>query len=63
MRQIGSVGKDENTGLYKDASLGSCAEVIAVSYILDPNNSPEGETEYNAEVEQATDIQDLPMPF
>ena len=62
MRQIGSVGKDENTGLYKDASLGSCAEVIAVSYILDPNNSPEGETEYNAEVEQATDIQDLPMP-
>jgi hypothetical protein len=39
---IGSVGKDED-GNYKDASIGSCMEVIAMSYILDPNNSPEGE--------------------
>jgi hypothetical protein len=43
MLQIGSVGKDENTGQFKDASLGSCAEVIAISYVLDPNNSPEDE--------------------
>jgi len=41
MLNIGSVGKDENTGLYKDASIGSCAEIIAVSFIQDPNNSPE----------------------
>jgi hypothetical protein len=40
--QIGSVSKDENTGQYKDASLGSCAEIIAVSFTLDPNNNPEG---------------------
>lgn len=39
--QIGSVGKDENTGQYKDASIGSCAEIISVSYVQDPNNSPE----------------------
>lgn len=38
---IGSVGKDSD-GQYKDAGEGSCAEVIAVSYILDPNNWPEG---------------------
>lgn len=43
MLQIGSVGKDENTGQYKDASLGACAEVIAVSYNQDPNNHPEDE--------------------
>jgi hypothetical protein len=43
MLSIGSVGKDENTGQYKDASVGSCAEIIAVSFIQDPNNSPEGE--------------------
>jgi hypothetical protein len=43
MLQIGSVGKDENTGQFKDASLGACAEVIAVSYEQDPNNHPEGE--------------------
>jgi hypothetical protein len=39
---IGSVGKDEE-GNYKDASEGACMEVIAASYILDPNNHPEGE--------------------
>jgi hypothetical protein len=49
MLQIGSVGKDENTGQFKDASIGSCAEVIAVSYVLDPNNSPEGEGSANSE--------------
>jgi hypothetical protein len=38
---IGSVGKDAE-GNYKDASVGACAEVIALSYILDPNNHPEG---------------------
>jgi hypothetical protein len=43
MLGIGSVAKDENTGQFKDASLGACAEVIAVSFIQDPNNSPEGE--------------------
>ena len=43
MLGIGSFGKDENTGQYKDASLGACAEVIAVSFVQDPNNSPEGE--------------------
>jgi hypothetical protein len=43
MLQIGSVAKDENTGQFKDASIGSCAEVIAVSFVLDPNNSPESE--------------------
>ena len=37
---IGSVGKDEE-GNYKDASEGDCMEVIAASYILDPNNHPE----------------------
>jgi len=37
---IGSVGKDEE-GNYKDASEGACMEVIAASYILDPNNHPE----------------------
>jgi len=41
-KNIGSVGKDAD-GNYVDASVGSCAEVIAASYILDPNNSPEGE--------------------
>ena len=39
---IGSVGKDDD-GQYKDASEGACMEVIAISYILDPNNRPEGE--------------------
>lgn len=49
---IGSVGKDVD-GQYKDASVGSCAEVIAVSYILDPNNHPEGES--NVEDAQVPD--------
>ncbi len=40
---IGSVGKDENTGQFKDASIGACAEVIAVNYDQDPNNHPEDE--------------------
>jgi hypothetical protein len=39
---IGSVSKDAD-GNYQDASEGRCAEVIAVNYILDPNNYPEGE--------------------
>ena len=39
-KNIGSVGKDAE-GNYKDASVGACAEVIAVSYIQDPNNYPE----------------------
>ena len=43
MLQIGSVAKDENTGQFKDASIGSCAEIIAVSFVQDPNNSPEDE--------------------
>ena len=38
---IGSVGKDGD-GNYKDAGEGSCMEVIAASYLLDPNNYPEG---------------------
>jgi hypothetical protein len=42
---VGSVGKDENTGQYKDASLGAAAEVIAVNYWQDPNSHPEGWTE------------------
>jgi hypothetical protein len=37
---LGSVSKDAD-GQYKDASEGRCAEVIAVNYILDPNNHPE----------------------
>jgi len=41
-KHIGSVSKDAD-GSYKDASEGYCAEVIAVSYLLDPNNHPEGE--------------------
>jgi len=45
MLNIGSVGKDENMGQYKDASIGSCAEVIAISFIQDPNNHPEEEYE------------------
>jgi hypothetical protein len=45
MLQIGSVGKDENTGQYKDASIGACAEIIALSFDQDPNNHPEGEME------------------
>lgn len=53
MLQIGSVTKDENTGKYKDASLGSCAEVIAVSFILDPNNAPEDEMEKDADSEDS----------
>jgi hypothetical protein len=39
---IGSVGKDDE-GNYKDPSEGACMEVIALSYLLDPNNRPEGE--------------------
>ena len=39
---IGSTGKDVE-GNYKDASVGRCAEIIAVSFLQDPNNSPEGE--------------------
>jgi len=35
---IGSVSQDLETGLYKDASIGAAAEVIAVSFIQDPNN-------------------------
>jgi hypothetical protein len=34
---IGSVAQDEE-GNYKDASIGACAQVIAQSFILDPNN-------------------------
>ena len=49
--QIGSTTLDPNTEKYKDASLGAAAEVIAVSYILDPNNVGE-ETEPDGEVEQ-----------
>jgi len=41
-KNIGSVGKDAD-GQYKDASEGSCCEVIAVSYLQDLNNYPEGE--------------------
>lgn len=41
-KNIGSTGKDEE-GDYKDASIGRCAEIIAISYIQDPNNWPEGE--------------------
>jgi len=41
--QIGSVGKDENTGQYKDASVGACAEIISISFEQDPNNHPEDE--------------------
>lgn len=37
LKHIGSVGKDENTGQYKDASLGAAAEIIAVNFLLDPN--------------------------
>jgi len=55
MLQIGSVGKDENTGQYKDASLGACAEVIAVSYDQDPNNHPEEEYEGTESTDVSTD--------
>ena len=41
-KNIGSVSKDAE-GNYKDASEGACAEVIALSYLQDPNNHPEGE--------------------
>jgi hypothetical protein len=40
---VGSVGQDPNTGLYQDASVGRCAELIAENYMQDPNNYPEGE--------------------
>ena len=40
-KNIGSTGKDED-GQYKDASMGRCLEVIALSYLLDPNNRGEG---------------------
>lgn len=40
-KNIGSVGQDED-GNYKDASIGQCVEAIALSYILDANNNPEG---------------------
>ena len=40
-KNIGSTGKDED-GQYKDASMGRCLEVIALSYLLDPNNQGEG---------------------
>ncbi len=59
MLQIGSVGKDENTGQYKDASLGSCAEVIAVSFILDPNNNPEDEMETDVCVQSTPPAEEL----
>jgi hypothetical protein len=42
-KNIGSVGQDTE-GNYIDASVGRCAEVIALSYNQDPNNMPEGET-------------------
>ena len=42
-QHIGSISKDAD-GNYKDASEGYCAEVIAVNYILDPNNSEAVET-------------------
>jgi len=54
-RNIGSVGKDED-GNYKDASIGSCMEVIALSYILDPNNSPEGDVPNVSEETQGADV-------
>jgi hypothetical protein len=41
-KNIGSVGQDAE-GNYVDASVGRCAEVIALSYNQDPNNVPEGE--------------------
>lgn len=40
-KQIGSVGQDDD-GNFKDASVGRCAEVIALSYLQDLNNWPEG---------------------
>ena len=36
-KNIGSVGQDED-GNFKDASIGRCAEIIALSYLQDPNN-------------------------
>jgi hypothetical protein len=42
-KNIGSTGQDAE-GNYVDASTGRCAEIIAVSYVQDPNNHPEGET-------------------
>ena len=39
-KNIGSTGKDED-GQYKDASMGRCLEVLALSYLLDPNNTGE----------------------
>lgn len=53
MLQIGSVGKDEVTGKYKDASVGACAEVIAVSFELDPNNHPEGDYEPSTAIQHS----------
>jgi peroxiredoxin family protein len=54
MMNIGSVGKDENTGQFKDASLGAVAEVIATNYWQDPNSHPEG---WNEETEDVPDDQ------
>ena len=39
---IGSVSKDSD-GIYHDASVGRCVEIIAENYLQDPNNYPEGE--------------------
>jgi hypothetical protein len=41
LKHIGSVAKDENTGKYKDASIGSCAEIIAINFTMDPNYAEE----------------------
>lgn len=41
-KNFGSVSKDAD-GNYVDASEGRCAEVIALSYLQDLNNYPEGE--------------------
>ena len=41
-KNIGTTGVDAD-GKHKDASIGRCCEVVALSYLLDPNNWPENE--------------------
>jgi hypothetical protein len=39
-KNIGTVGVDAD-GKHKDASTGRCCEIVAISYLQDPNNYPE----------------------
>ena len=58
---IGSVTQDPETGNFKDCSIGAAAEVIAVSFIQDPNNLAE-ESDVQSTDNDSCGADDIPTP-